>query len=232
MHVVSQAKVISIKSYSDDLREYLILPEKYKRYDAGTFLQLTLENVSASDYWPESRTFSMASAYDKKNGLIKLIIRKSGVYTTRIFDELQEGEECTIKYAFGDMLLPQFDSINNIVCIAAGSGIAPFLSFVDELKLENQLDRLELFYTVRRKEDLISYDYLINTINQKNIHLFSTDEDSDVASNRLMNINDIVQGKNYKDKHYYICGSPEFITFFKDELLKKGIKNIYLDEWE
>ena len=151
-----------------------------------------------------------------------MIIRKSGVYTTRIFDELQEGEECTIKYAFGDMLLPQFDSINNIVCIAAGSGIAPFLSFVDELKLENQLDRLELFYTVRRKEDLISYD----------IHLFSTDEDSEVASNRLMNINDIVQGKNYKDKHYYICGSPEFITFFKDELLKKGIKNIYLDEWE
>ena len=47
-----------------------------------------------------------------------------------------------------------------------------------------------------------------------------------------MNINDIVQGENYKDKHYYICGSPEFITFFKDELLKKGIKNIYLDEWE
>ena len=33
MHVVSQAKVISIKSYSDDLREYLILPEKYKRYE-------------------------------------------------------------------------------------------------------------------------------------------------------------------------------------------------------
>ena len=74
------------------------MPEKYKRYDAGTFLQLTLENVSASDYWPESRTFSMASAYDKKNGLIKLIIRKSGVYTTRIFDELQEGEEFVEAY--------------------------------------------------------------------------------------------------------------------------------------
>ena len=130
------------------------------------------------------------------------------------------------------MLLPQVESSNNIVCIAARSGIGPFLSFVDELKLENQLDRLELFYTVRRKEDLISYDYLINTISQENIHLFSTDEDSEVASNRLMNINDIVQGENYKDKHYYICGSPEFITFFKDELLKKGIKNIYLDEWE
>lgn len=80
MQVVTNAEVISIKEYSEDLREYIIKPEKYRRFDAGTFLQLALENVSASDYWPESRTFSMASAYNNKTKTIKLILENGQIY--------------------------------------------------------------------------------------------------------------------------------------------------------
>ncbi len=232
MQIVTKAKIISIKEYSNDLREYLIAPEKYKRYDAGTFLQLTLDDVTASDYWPESRTFSVASSYNNKDKQIKLIIRKVGKYTTKIFDELLVGKECTIKYSFGDMILPQFDESGNIVCIAAGSGIAPFLSFVEELNENGSLDRLELYYTVRKEEDFISYNYLKENVNNKNLHLFCTDEKSSKGENRLMNIDDILSKENFLEKHYYICGSPEFITFFKEELTKKQVKKIYLDEWE
>ncbi len=233
MQIVTNAEVISIKEYSENLREYIIKPEKYRRFDAGTFLQLALENVTASDYWPESRTFSMASAYNIKNKTIKLIIRKMGKFTTNIFEKLQVGVTCTIKYAFGDMLLPQFDNSCEVVCIAAGSGIAPFLSFIEELESENQLNRLKLLYTVRKEEDFISYDYLINNIDKDNLKLFSTDLESKKALFRLMNINDILN--TIKDKntaHFYICGAPEFIKFFRDELQKHNITNIHLDEWE
>ena len=232
MNIVSRAKVISMIEYSDNLREYVIQLENYRRYDAGTFLQLTLENVTASDYWPESRTFSISSSYNKQYKTMKLIIRKTGKYTTKIFEQLLIGSECTVKYAFGDMVLPQFDNINNIVCIAAGSGIAPFLSFVEELEQESQIDRLELFYTVREEKDFISYEYLKSVISKDNLHLFVTDEKSELVNNRLMNIDDIINDENHINKHYYISGSPEFITFFQKELLNKNIKKIYLDEWE
>jgi len=233
MQVVTNAEVISIKEYSEDLREYIIKPEKYRRFDAGTFLQLALENVSASDYWPESRTFSMASAYNTKNKTIKLIIRKMGKFTGDIFEKLKIGSTCTIKYAFGDMLLPQFDNSCEVVCIAAGSGIAPFLSFVEELETEKQLNRLKLLYTVRKEEDFISYDYLINSIGENNLKLFSTDIESTKALFRLININDILDiTEDKKTAHFYICGAPEFIKFFRDELQKHNITNIHLDEWE
>lgn len=233
MQVVTNAEIIDIKEYSENLREYIIKPEKYRRFDAGTFLQLALENVTASDYWPESRTFSMASSYNTKNKTIKLIIRKMGKFTGDIFEKLEIGSTCTIKYAFGDMLLPQFDNECEVVCIAAGSGIAPFLSFVEELEGENKLGRLKLLYTVRKEEDFISYDYLINNMIGENLKLFSTDVESDKALFRLMNINDILSVvKNKETAHFYICGAPDFIKFFRNELQKYNITNIHLDEWE
>ena len=232
MQVVTKAKIISVKNYSDELKEYIIAPVKYRRYNAGTFLQLTLDNVTASDYWPESRTFSIASNYNKEDKVMKLIIKRSGKYTTRIFDELLVGKECTIKYSFGDMILPQFDNQDKVVCIAAGSGIAPFLGFIEELEGKDMLDRIELFYTVRYEKDFISYDYLRNKLKKHQMHFFCTDEKSLKGENRLMNINEILEDKNFLEKHYYICGSPDFINFFREGLLKRQIKKIYLDEWE
>lgn len=232
METVTKAKVLSVKEYSEDLREYILKPEIYRRFDAGTFLQLSLDIVDASDYWPESRTFSMASAYNK-NKTIKLIIRKAGVYTSKIFNALSEGCEVTIKYAFGDMVLPQFDDENDIVCIAAGSGIAPFLGFYEELKSEQMINRFKLLYTVRKEEDFICYEDFVKNLSNEQMKFFVTDRKSEKGINRLMKVNDILNlSKNNVSAHYFICGSPEFITHFKMELEKKGINNIYLDEWE
>lgn len=232
METVTKAKIFSIREYADDLREYILKPEKYRRFDAGTFLQLSLDLVDASDYWPESRTFSIASAYNKDKTL-KLIIRKVGEYTSKIFDSLVVGSELTIKYAFGDMVLPQFDNENDIICIAAGSGIAPFLSFYEELKSEEMLGRFKLLYTVRKEEDFIQYENFLKDLDYGQRKFFVTDKKSDKGINRLMKIDDVLELSNYnKESHYYICGSPEFIIYFRDKLKSYGIENIYLDEWE
>ena len=232
MVTVSSAEVVEIKDYAADLKEYILKPAKYRYYDAGTFLQLSLEKATASENWPESRTFSLAS-FGSKDKTIKLIIRCMGSYTKRIFEELRIGCECTIKYSFGDMLLPQFDNDNSIVCIAGGSGIAPFLGFVEALDQEGDVGRLKMLYTVRRESDFISYDFLANKINPENLKLFCTDDKSDKGMFRLMNIDDVTA---IVDEpllaHYYICGAPDFINFFRDALKAKGMTNIYFDEWE
>ncbi|GAB4223601.1 MAG: ferredoxin--NADP reductase [Francisella sp.] len=231
METVTQAEILSIKEFSENLREYVIKPEIYRRFEAGSFLQFSLGLVNASDYWPESRPFSIASAYNKEKTM-RLIIRKVGSFTTKIFNELNVGDKITIKYFFGDMNLPEDDE-NEVICIAAGSGIAPFIGFYEELKQENKLNKFRLLYTVRKEEDFISYTEFCSNLSEKQYKFFVTDKKSDKGLNRLMNINDILElSHNNKDAHYYICGSPEFIIYFKSELEKKGIKNIYLDEWE
>ena len=137
MGTISKATVLSIKEYGSEIREYTLKLMKNHYFEPGSFLQLTLEEKEDYTRWPESRNFSIASAFNE-DGTIKLIIQKVGVYTARIFNELHEGDSCTVKYAFGDFLLPFFDKNSTICCIAGGTGIAPILSFCEQLKKENK----------------------------------------------------------------------------------------------
>ena len=232
MAVVTSAEVLSVIKHGEDIREFILKPKVYKRFEAGTFLQLTLENVTASEIWPDSRTFSIASCYNKDK-TIRLIIKKVGVYTGRLFDELIEGSECTIKYSFGDFLLPVFDKENPIVCIAGGTGIAPFLSFLGQLKNEGSLDKMYLLYSVKKFENFIDIDILRSNLPDNQTSFHCTREEVDGFKNDRINLDEIIKiSQNNKDAHYYICGSKEFITDFKGKLFEKGFNNVYTDEWE
>ena len=232
MSIFSRATVVSIKDYGDNIKEFTLKLDNYKRFEAGTFLQLTLKNVTASERWPDSRPFSIASYYNT-NKTMRLIIRKVGKYTTKIFEQLVVGATCTVKYAFGEFILPMFDRENEIICIAGGTGISPFLSFIECLEREGRIDRIKLFYSVRTQKDYIELDYIKNTISKDNLFLYCTGENVDYAKNERIKIEEILE--NVKDKEkadFYICGSNEFIADFKRELKENDIERINTDEWQ
>ena len=232
MSIFSRATVVSIKDYGDNIKEFTLKLDNYKRFEAGTFLQLTLKNVNASEIWPDSRPFSIASYYNE-NKTMRLIIRKVGKYTTKIFEQLVVGATCTVKYAFGEFILPMFDKENEIICIAGGTGISPFLSFIECLEREGGIDRIKLFYSVRTQKDYIKLNYIKNAINKDNLFLYCTGENVDYAKNGRIKIEEILE--NVKDKEkadFYICGSNEFTTDFKRELKENEIERINTDEWQ
>ena len=66
MSIFSRATVIDVKDYGNDIKEFTLKLDNYKWFEAGTFLQLTLKNVTASERWPDSRPFSIAS-YSTEN---------------------------------------------------------------------------------------------------------------------------------------------------------------------
>lgn len=232
MSIFSRATVVSIKDYGDNIKEFILKLDNYKRFEAGTFLQLTLNDVTASERWPDSRPFSIASYYNEDKTM-RLIIRKVGKYTAKIFEQLKVGSICTIKYAFGEFILPMFDKENEIVCIAGGTGISPFLSFIECLEKEGGLDRIKLFYSVRTPKDYIELDYIKNVIKEENLFIYCTDEKVEWAENRRINIEDILKNtKNKETAEFYICGSSEFIADFKRELKENDAKRINTDEWQ
>lgn len=231
MITVTSAKVKKIIEHQEDLREYLLIPEKYRAFRAGMFLQLTLDNVSASDYWPESRTFSISNSYDKSNPSFRLIIRRIGKYSSRIFNELKIGNSCTLKYAFGDMMLPK-DENREIVCIAGGSGIAPFLSFVDECEKQNKINKLYILFSAKTQEEMLYKKKLSESL-RFNFKPFTTRETVSWAQNRRISNDDVLAlSENLSNPCFYICGSPGFITYFKNSLLSSGKIDIFTDEWE
>lgn len=232
MATISKATVCDIKEYGSDVREYTLKLDKNNYFEAGTFLLLTLEEREDYTRWPaESRNFSIASAYNK-DGLIRLIIRKVGAYTTKIFEKLKVDSTCVVKYAFGDFLLPFYDKKNPICCIAGGTGIAPILSFCEELSQAGQNDRLHVFYSFKNKEERLRTDILENTISKEKLHLYATRENIDAVACRRIETNDIINsGLPIRDTHFYICGSELFTSYFKQALLAAGAQNIYTDEW-
>lgn len=230
MPIVTNAEVIEVKEISEDTRLYMLSTERSIYYEPGQFLQLALELTTASSPWPNSRPFSIANMYSD-NGTIKLIIKKVGYFTEKIFNELDKGSVCSIKYAFGDFLLPFNDSKSKIICIAAGTGITPFLSFIEYLSSINQIERLVLHFSVKKSEDLKEYISFLDFIPTENIHIYITAETYSQAINRRIRIDDVISLETIADDNYYISGSASFIEFFRRELQSRDCKKIYYDDW-
>lgn len=226
MSFVTQAEVIEIIKHNEYIREYILLLDKNYKYNPGSFAQLTLEVVTASDIWPDSRTFSIAS-YEGR--LVKFIIKKTGQYTTRIFTELQVGSKCTIKYPFGDLF--DVDNINDKqLFIASGIGITPYFSLIKYFEIVGKLNNITLFYSAQKSYDLLHLSELKGTLG-KNVEFYITREKIDIYHNRRISLDDINRVAD-SNTSIYICGSKEFNRYFKELLESNGFMKLHLDEWE
>ena len=97
--------VKSITKHAEDIRSFELLPKKpFPRFKPGQFLHFTIDPYDQSGHWPESRVFSIASPPSDKERL-RITISKKGSYTTRIFNELKEGDEIWVKLPYGDFIV-------------------------------------------------------------------------------------------------------------------------------
>ena len=226
MNYVTEAKVVEVVEHSEDIREYIVELEKERKYNPGSFVQLTLDLVTASDIWPDSRTFSIAS-YEK--GIMKFIIKKVGTYTSRIFNELNVGDKCTIKYPFGELFNKK--SVNEKhLFIAGGVGVTPYLSLIKYYELNGLLRNISLFYSAKYFNDLLHYESLKSALGE-NMEVFITREECCNCHYKRISIEDINRIVD-KETNIYICGSKSFNQNYKDLLMKNGYTKILMDEWD
>ncbi len=224
--MVSKATVTSIIELSNLIREYIFRLELPFHHEPGQFLQLSLESVDSSMIWPDSRSFSIAS-YERQNNELRLIIKKEGYYTSRIFNELSLNSTVTIKLPYGNFL-PPFD-LSSTLCLAAGTGIAPFLSFFEYFKLNNTLKNFHLFHSVKYFSEAVNQFELSKELNVR-YKLFVTREKLPNSINRRILIEDI--SSNFvNNTNIFICGNKEFNTYFKNSLKLLGYNNINIEDW-
>lgn len=226
MNFVSEAKVIEIIEYQPLIREYIVQLEKERKYSPGSFVQLTLNRVSASDIWPESRTFSIAS-YQK--GLMRFIIKKVGYYTDKIFNELKVGNYCTVKYPFGELFKRNTEDEKHVF-VAGGVGITPFLGLIEYFKIVNKIENVSMLYSVKHEADLLHIDFIKKMLDDR-LKVFITQESTDIFTNRRINVDDINQVTD-QDSNIYVCGSKTFNADFISRLNEYGYQKIHVDEWE
>lgn len=226
MNYITTATLKEMISHASDIREFLFEIDMERRYNPGSFVQLTLGEVSASDIWPESRTFSIASF---QPGVMRFIIKNEGDYTQKLFDALNVGCVCTIKYPFGD-LFDKKTVDEEHVFLAGGVGITPYLGLIEYYESIGKLDRVRLFYSVREEKDLIHYETLKQKLTDR-LHVYITREKSARFTSRRMTLEDI-KAQSHLKSNVYVCGSKAFNQAFKSQLSASGYNKIHMDEWE
>lgn len=146
--------ISEIIEHAADLRSFVITPERrIPAFLPGQFLHLALDAYEPGSHWPESRVFSIASSPAERQA-VKITISRQGVFTSRMFAELRKGSKVWLKLPYG-AFCPNADAPGRMVMFAGGSGITPFVSFLEWAATAQQTASVDLHYGARSPELLI-----------------------------------------------------------------------------
>ena len=133
------------------------------RFSAGQFARLGVRKPSGSIVW---RAYSMVSApHDEFLDFFSIVV-PDGEFTSEL-SRLEVGDELLIdKQAFGFLTLDRFPDGRDLWLLATGTGLAPFLSILQDFEAWQRFERIILVYSVREAREL-AYQQLIAELPQR-----------------------------------------------------------------
>lgn len=133
------------------------------RFTAGQFARLGVRKPSGCIVW---RAYSMVSApHDEFLGFFSIVV-PDGEFTSEL-SRLSVGDELLVeKQAFGFLTLDRFPDGRDLWLLATGTGIAPFLSILQDFEAWQRFERIVLVYSVRQQREL-AYQQLIADLPQR-----------------------------------------------------------------
>lgn len=152
------ATVAEIVEHAPDLRSLVLAPERRPpRFRPGQFLHLAIDAYDPSSHWPDSRVFSIASSPSAER--LRITISRKGAFTGRIFDELRVGARVWVKLPFGSFC-PEVAKERPAVFLAGGTGVTPFVSFVEWAAERRPEGIVAVHYAARSPELLVFREVL------------------------------------------------------------------------
>ncbi len=133
------------------------------RFSAGQFARLGVRKPSGCIVW---RAYSMVSApHDEFLDFFSIVV-PDGEFTSEL-SRLAVGDELLVdKQAFGFLTLDRFPDGRDLWLLATGTGIAPFLSILQDFEAWQRFERIILVYSVREAREL-AYQQLIAELPQR-----------------------------------------------------------------
>lgn len=237
-----KAHIVNLVKHDPNVITVSLKPELNikNKFEPGQFLHFTIDEYDPSFNWPESRVFSIATSPTRAEE-IDLIISRKGYYTKRIFNEIKIGDIVWIKLPYGTFNFCK--TLNRtIFLIAGGTGITPFVSYLQFLLDKNINAKVSLHYGVKKK-GLIIIDELLNecikSLENFNLTVYLEEDDVELSSlnysKGTISINNIISEANQSNNPIvYLAGPPKMINDFYYQLLNNKFQDsdIIYDKWE
>lgn len=204
---------------------------KFSKRHAGQYVSIRIMREGG---WSEQHPFTISAAPEDQN--LRLTIKKAGVFTTSIQD-VQPGTEVKCVGPLG-VFCKDIDTKDDIVMIAGGVGITPFLSVLRHFQNVDAKNSVTLFWSNKTIEDAFAADELSAMTKELNltvIHALTREENVQKyiqdAFPQVLYVSERV-GKELLQKHVadihkasiFLCGPPRMMDFVLEEL-----KNLDID---
>ncbi|AMQ84859.1 MULTISPECIES: ferredoxin--NADP reductase [Pseudomonas] len=133
------------------------------RFRAGQFARLGVTKSDGSTVW---RAYSMVSSpFDEFLEFFSIVV-PGGEFTSEL-SRLQAGDSLLVeRQAFGYLTLDRFVDGRDLWLLSTGTGVAPFLSILQDFEVWEKFERIILVYSVREGREL-AYQQLISELTQR-----------------------------------------------------------------
>lgn len=160
---VSEFRDVIIKEIYEeapDVKSFILVPNKEKKvnnlepFKAGQYISLMV-NVNGIT---TTRAYSLASSpKDALKGFYRITIKRveNGLVSNYMLDEVKVGDELKVSKPAGDFGYLKIRDEENVIGIAGGSGITPFISLAEAIVDGTEDCNLTVFYSVKTLEDII-----------------------------------------------------------------------------
>lgn len=195
-------------------------------YQPGQYAAISYHHDGGSS---PMRCFSFVSIPENK-GMIEFGIRVQGSFTKNL-ETLPRGTEVSVMGPFGDFTVNQ-KNISELVFIAGGIGITPFLSMIRSATIQKWSAKIILFYSFRKLSDAVYANELQSFAKQNlNFQVFFFISDEKIENPpanvfpSLLTIEylDLILAKNYQEKSFYLCGPGGFMVAMKKNLTSRQV---------
>ncbi|MFQ5621083.1 MAG: ferredoxin--NADP reductase [Candidatus Nanoarchaeia archaeon] len=200
-----EAQVVEVIDEAPDIKRFILHLAQGIAPKHGQFVMLRFPDA---DYY---RSYSIV-AYDAKENLLTLYIKLHKKFTTRLF----AGEQTLmLKGPFGRFLL---EVQHPSVFIAAGIGITPIYNLASSAKKP-----ADLFYVARSYEEMALNEEIDSLPEHIKVYRFVSRVPHEGCTFRHLEIDDILQIKDAKDRRFYLCGPETFMDMMTEGLMAHGI---------
>lgn len=156
MASIGHEQVLSVRHWNESLFSFKTTRDQSLRFENGQFVMVGLE----VDGRPIKRAYSIASANYEDHLEFFSIKVPDGPLTSRL-QYLNEGDRILVsRKPTGTLLLHDLRPGKYLYLFSTGTGLAPFLSVVQDPQAYESFDKVVLVHGVRRVCDLAYHDFL------------------------------------------------------------------------
>lgn len=204
-----------LKQVGDVLEIYLKPLAKPLTFFPGQFAYLSFDDPELKEAHP----FTFSSSPDNK--IVRFSVKILGDYTSKL-NKLMPGTKAVIWGAHGRMY-QGFYANKEVVCVAGGIGITPFLSLLEYEINHPKKRKIDLFYSVRSKNEAVYDRELKEWEGRLEKFVYHPNFGDSKPRLTITKIKEIIG--SVENKLFYLCGPRAMMESMIKQLKNAGVKN-------